>query len=250
MERKHILFVDDSTIYQEVFTSFMGGYDFTFCSNSQEFFDVIFKREFDFIVLDFDIDNYNGIDLALHLRNSGSVNSHLPIIFFSAHGAWLKREIQKAQLDTFSILEKTPTNLMEMRNKIEKAIRKFPKKERPKRILAFDDDRADLDLISHYLNGHDLDLSNSPEDSLNFIYQKKYDLIILDYLTNCETNGVELATKIRLEGKNKETPILLYSSYLKSLKKWLKNTPLKNIKALPKGDGLELQKTVSKILKN
>ncbi|MBM4172085.1 MAG: response regulator [Ignavibacteria bacterium] len=84
-------------------------------------------------------------------------------------------------------------------------------------IVIIDDDPDILESSSLVLKskGHDVIISNNPNDGYKLVKTKRPDLVILDVMMDEPDDGFHLAQKFRREGVN--TPILMYTSVSKAI---------------------------------
>lgn len=76
-------------------------------------------------------------------------------------------------------------------------------------ILVVDDNEINCDLLAHHL--HDsatLDFAFSGETAIVKVCQNNYNLILLDICLGAGMNGVEVFKEMKVQGMNKNTPII------------------------------------------
>ena len=80
-------------------------------------------------------------------------------------------------------------------------------------VLLVEDDEAIGDLVKYNLErqGFAVDWVLDGKEALDRLNEKKYDIIILDLMLP-SVDGLELCRKIRSEGKNRETPIIVLTA--------------------------------------
>ena len=80
-------------------------------------------------------------------------------------------------------------------------------------VLLVEDDEAIGDLVKYNLErqGFSVDWVLDGKEALERLKEKKYDIIILDLMLP-SVDGLELCQKVRQEGKNKETPIIVLTA--------------------------------------
>ncbi|WP_456342436.1 response regulator transcription factor [Thermovibrio sp.] len=80
-------------------------------------------------------------------------------------------------------------------------------------VLLVEDDEAIGDLVKYNLErqGFSVDWVLDGKEALERLNEKKYDIIILDLMLP-SVDGLELCQKVRQEGKNKETPIIVLTA--------------------------------------
>jgi DNA-binding response OmpR family regulator len=80
-------------------------------------------------------------------------------------------------------------------------------------ILVLDDSKDFIFLLSSLLKFHKIKVDGAAKasDALKLSQSNSYSLIITDYLMD-EFNGLEFAAKIRSDGLNKETPMILITA--------------------------------------
>jgi len=80
-------------------------------------------------------------------------------------------------------------------------------------VLLVEDDEAIGDLVKYNLErqGFSVDWVLDGKEALEKLKEKKYDIIILDLMLP-SVDGLELCQKVRQEGKNRETPIIVLTA--------------------------------------
>jgi len=80
-------------------------------------------------------------------------------------------------------------------------------------VLLVEDDEAIGDLVKYNLErqGFAVDWVLDGKEALERLKEKKYDIIILDLMLP-SVDGLELCQKVRQEGKNRETPIIVLTA--------------------------------------
>lgn len=83
-------------------------------------------------------------------------------------------------------------------------------------ILIVDDDSVDREHITRYLcanndNAFEIDIAESVDDGLKRFYEKKYDLILLDYKMP-QRDGIEMLIELNNEPKEASTAIVMMSN--------------------------------------
>jgi len=80
-------------------------------------------------------------------------------------------------------------------------------------VLLVEDDEAIGDLVKYNLErqGFSVDWVLDGKEALEKLKEKKYDIIILDLMLP-GVDGLELCQKVRQEGKNRETPIIVLTA--------------------------------------
>ncbi len=81
------------------------------------------------------------------------------------------------------------------------------------RLLVLDDSKEFVFLLTSLLTFHEIkvDTESDPDDALKLARDNQYDLIITDYMMD-QMDGISFAEKVRSEGLNKETKIILLTA--------------------------------------
>ncbi|WP_040727987.1 response regulator [Thiomicrorhabdus sp. Kp2] len=82
------------------------------------------------------------------------------------------------------------------------------------KILILDDAKVIRTLLKMTLesDGIEVDSAVTIEEATQFIMQKKYDLMIVDFMLENNHNGLELVEVAKNQGKNTQTPCIMLSA--------------------------------------
>ena len=82
------------------------------------------------------------------------------------------------------------------------------------KILILDDAKVIRTLLKMTLesDGIEVDSAATIEEATQFIMQKKYDLMIVDFMLENNHNGLELVEVAKNQGKNTQTPCIMLSA--------------------------------------
>lgn len=84
-----------------------------------------------------------------------------------------------------------------------------------KKILFIDDDRDLLMSAQAFFNkrGHQVTIAHNGTEGLDAILKEKPDIIILDIMMDSDTEGFNLAYRIKEDPSLREIPIIIYSGF-------------------------------------
>lgn len=188
------------------------------------------KNAFNAILVDYNMPNMNGADLAAALKAIPSTKD-IPLILITSVG--VKGEAKRAQESGFIAYLTKPYKKIELLNCIsmvvgEKNFNKESEKSfitrhtikeaeynKRTKILLVEDNEVNCKLFTKLLqsNGYNCDIAMNGEEALRAYVNKDYDLIFMD----CQMpvmDGYEATRKIReLEGGKKHTPIIAITAY-------------------------------------
>ena len=86
-----------------------------------------------------------------------------------------------------------------------------PKK---KSILIIEDNEINRDIISRYVRKYfDPDLASNPDEALKKLFEKQYDVILMDINLGAEKSGIDLIQIIRKEEQFKDLPVIAITGY-------------------------------------
>lgn len=90
---------------------------------------------------------------------------------------------------------------------------------RRKRILLVDDDRDLVAGVKVYMEarGYDVDIAHSGVEARERLQQRLPDLVVLDIMMDYDTDGFNVAFKLREEPETAGIPIIIMSGFTKEL---------------------------------
>ena len=88
-----------------------------------------------------------------------------------------------------------------------------------KRILLVDDDRDLVAGVKAFLEarGYEVDTANSGVEARERIAQRRPDLVVLDIMMDYDTDGFNVAFKLRDEPETADIPVIIMSGFTKEL---------------------------------
>ena len=119
MEKKLILIVDDDEQILNMLEEgleLQNNYEIEISQNSKEFLNLVYQIKYDVLLIDHQMPQKQGADLAIDLRRKEGPNQKAPIIFISGHLKDLKSIVKG--LENIYFLQK-PINLKELAKLID-----------------------------------------------------------------------------------------------------------------------------------
>ncbi len=88
-----------------------------------------------------------------------------------------------------------------------------------KRILMVDDDRDLVASVKAFLEarGYDVDTAHSGIEARERLAERRPDLVVLDIMMDYDTDGFNVAYKLRDEPETKRIPVIIMSGFTKEL---------------------------------
>ncbi|MDK2084381.1 response regulator [Aliarcobacter butzleri] len=214
----NFLIIDDSEIDRDYLKKVLSSWkiDSLTASNGLEAYEIITREKIDYIIVDWDMPELNGLELLKKLQDN---NINIPnILMITAHNKQeLLNEAQNSNIYIEKILEKpfTPSTLYNtlFDKKIEskRVESKKMKLITPKKALVVEDNEINQIVSSKMLEsiGFDIDIANDGLEAVDMVNKSNYDIVFMD-LQMPNMDGFEATKKIREFNKN--TPIVALSA--------------------------------------
>ena len=217
-KRKKVLYVDDITYNLITIRKMLSAnYEVYPSDSAAKMFEIIDNVKPDIILLDVNMPDISGFDAIIRLK-SDERYAHIPVIFLT--GKNNKDDIIKglslgaADFVLKPVLSLKLIECIENNLDINKRYELTENNECDKRqsILAVDDVSSILKSIQFLLQDqYKIFLISKPESVIEFLRNKKPDLILLDYLMPVLT-GFDLIPMIRALPGYKDTPIIIITT--------------------------------------
>ena len=214
----NFLIIDDSEIDRDYLKKVLSSWkiDSLSASNGLEAYEIITREKIDYIIVDWDMPELNGLELLKKLQDN---NINIPnILMITAHNKQeLLNEAQNSNIYIEKIIEKpfTPSSLYNtiFDKKIEskKVESEKMKLTSLKKALVVEDNEINQIVSSKMLEsiGFDIDIANDGLEAVDMVNKSHYDIVFMD-LQMPNMDGFE-ATK-RIREFNKKTPIVALSA--------------------------------------
>ncbi|MFY9100544.1 response regulator [Aliarcobacter cryaerophilus] len=214
----NFLIIDDSEIDREYLKKILSSWkiDSLSASNGLEAYEIISNQKIDYIIVDWQMPELNGLELLKKLQDN---NINIPnILMVTAHNKQeLLNEAQTSNIYIEKVIEKpfTPSTLYNtiFDKKIEnkKAESEKMKLTSSKKALIVEDNEINQLVTSQMLEsiGFDIDIANDGLEAVNMANKSNYDIVFMD-LQMPNMDGFEATKKIREFNKN--TPIVALSA--------------------------------------
>ncbi|MCT7513487.1 response regulator [Aliarcobacter cryaerophilus] len=214
----NFLIIDDSEIDRDYLKKVLSSWkiDSLTASNGLEAYEIITREKIDYIIVDWDMPELNGLELLKKLQDN---NINIPnILMITAHNKQeLLNEAQNSNIYIEKIIEKpfTPSTLYNtiFDKKIEskRVESKKMKLISSKKALIVEDNEINQLVTSQMLEsiGFDIDIANDGLEAVDMVNKSNYDIVFMD-LQMPKMDGFEATKKIREFNKN--TPIVALSA--------------------------------------
>ncbi|QNM90151.1 response regulator [Aliarcobacter cryaerophilus] len=214
----NFLIIDDSEIDREYLKKILSSWeiDSLSASNGLEAYEIISNQKIDYIIVDWQMPELNGLELLKKLQDN---NINIPnILMVTAHNKQeLLNEAQNSNIYIEKVIEKpfTPSTLYNtiFDKKIEnkRAESEKMKLTSLKKALVVEDNEINQIVSSKMLEsiGFDIDIANDGLEAVDMVNKSHYDIVFMD-LQMPNMDGFE-ATK-RIREFNKKTPIVALSA--------------------------------------
>ncbi|WP_141047660.1 response regulator [Aliarcobacter cryaerophilus] len=214
----NFLIIDDSEIDRDYLKKVLSSWkiDSLSASNGLEAYEIITHEKIDYIIVDWDMPELNGLELLKKLQDN---NINIPnILMITAHNKQeLLNEAQNSNIYIEKIIEKpfTPSTLYNtiFDKKIEskRVESKKMKLISSKKALIVEDNEINQLVTSQMLEsiGFDIDIANDGLEAVDMVNKSNYDIVFMD-LQMPKMDGFEATKKIREFNKN--TPIVALSA--------------------------------------
>ncbi|PRM87467.1 response regulator [Aliarcobacter cryaerophilus] len=214
----NFLIIDDSKIDREYLKKILSSWeiDSLSASNGLEAYEIISNQKIDYIIVDWQMPELNGLELLKKLQDN---NINIPnILMVTAHNKQeLLNEAQNSNIYIEKVIEKpfTPSTLYNtiFDKKIEnkRAESEKMKLTSLKKALVVEDNEINQIVSSKMLEsiGFDIDIANDGLEAVDMVNKSHYDIVFMD-LQMPNMDGFE-ATK-RIREFNKKTPIVALSA--------------------------------------
>ena len=214
----NFLIIDDSEIDRDYLKKILSSWkiDSLSASNGLEAYEIITREKIDYIIVDWDMPELNGLELLKKLQDN---NINIPnILMVTAHNKQeLLNKAQNSNIYIEKVIEKpfTPSTLYNtiFDKKIEnkRAESEKMKLTSLKKALVVEDNEINQIVSSQMLEsiGFDIDIANDGLEAVDMVNKSHYDIVFMD-LQMPNMDGFE-ATK-RIREFNKKTPIVALSA--------------------------------------
>ncbi|WP_141046930.1 response regulator [Aliarcobacter cryaerophilus] len=214
----NFLIIDDNEIYKDYLEKILLSWkiDSLTASNGLEAYEIITREKIDYIIVDWDMPELNGLELLKKLQDN---NINIPnILMITAYNKQeLLEEAQNSNIYIEKIIEKpfTPSTLYNtiFDKKIEskRVESKKMKLISSKKALIVEDNEINQLVTSQMLEsiGFDIDIANDGVEAVSMVNKSNYDIVFMD-LQMPNMDGFEATKKIR--EFNKKTPIVALSA--------------------------------------
>lgn len=214
----NFLIIDDSEIDRDYLKKVLSSWkiDSLSASNGLEAYEIISNQKIDYIIVDWQMPELNGLELLKKLQDN---NINIPnILMITAHNKQeLLNEAQNSNIYIEKVIEKpfTPSTLYNtiFDKKIENKRAEIEKMKLTslKKALVVEDNEINQLVTSKMLEsiGFDIDIANDGLEAVDMVNKSNYDIVFMD-LQMPNMDGFE-ATK-RIREFNKKTPIVALSA--------------------------------------
>lgn len=208
----HVLIVDDDPQDLELLSLYLSPIaDVTTALGGQRAIEYLQQHRVDLIFLDVNMPVMNGFKTLEQLRNMESC-INVPVVFITG------------QSDRYTVMNSIymgsdgyllkPVDKNTLQQKTLEIIAKHQQVQRPKTILAIDDDMAFLKLIDSYLRDtYQVVIINSAKLALDYLLKNTPDLILLDYQMPLY-NGASFMSMLNKKEDTTPIPIIILSGVI------------------------------------
>lgn len=209
-----ILIVEDDELNCELLQRRLEaeGYVITTVSTGVKALALIKQTKFDLVLLDIMLPDINGVAVLESIRKDSALDS-TQVIMVTANS---DREMVLKCIEAGAIdyLIK-PFSMHIVKLRIWRCLKNTQLDENEKdiknsKILLVDDQELNRDVLGHRLtkSGYQLISATNGQEALDAMAAEKFDLILLDIMMP-DISGTDVLKKIRKEGKNKNTPVIM-----------------------------------------
>lgn len=194
-----ILVIEDNPVFQEVLKTVFSHakLNVAVAGDGATAFDLLGKEQFDCLIVDLNLPDYDGLDLISEVRQNAHYQS-VPIIVFTAEDVDAQRKKSILQYAN-QIATKTPKAVLEISQYVQRLLQASIKVHETgmlagKTVLIVDDDERNLYSISSVLenDGVNILLARSGREALTSIEQNaQIDVVLLDIMMP-EMDGYEV----------------------------------------------------------
>jgi signal transduction histidine kinase/DNA-binding response OmpR family regulator/CHASE1-domain containing sensor protein len=230
-----VLIVDDNETNRMILEKMLSrwGAETEIANNGQGCLDAIRKanstrKPFDLIMLDFNMPDINGVEVASRIKKDIEMHSGTPIVVLTPSGGYSVNESDAKELGLFGCVYK-PLKQADIRNIVSELLNKKKEKKRTVeeekpdenghslRILLVEDTPDNVKLILAYLmrTNHVIDVAENGEIAVEKFIRGNYDLVLMD-LEMPVMDGYTATRKIReweLEKGVAATPIVALTAH-------------------------------------
>jgi DNA-binding response OmpR family regulator len=226
-----IMLVEDdpmiAEIYQKKFEA--AGFEVVNAVTGREVLKLASEEKFDLILLDMVLPEMSGMDVLKELRNNTIYDSDLKVVILSNLNK-SENESEARENGANGFIGKTEHSPSELVSEVQRLLNEYSEQKKNKErlsngkkegacdgknILFIEDEEIFLEMFGEKLEneGYCVEYAKNGVWGSKLASEKQFDLIITDMIMPA-MGGEEIIRKIKLDDKNKDTPIIVLSASL------------------------------------